>query len=468
MRGRTAALVSVLDQGAAGLTNILVLVLAARLSTASGFAEFSMVYLVFTVALGLFMAYVGQELVLVRGGAGAVAAACRSALGFTAVAALATGAALAATGAALPPGGRALAALGAVLPVVLLQDAARFCFSLLGRPHHALAADGLRLVSTVAVLALQPAGASPSRLVLAWGLAALPGLAVAALLLRRPLAGARPDWRRYVRRGHLGRRFAVEFAVGNGSSQLAVLCLGLFGSPLAVGALRGASALFGPLNVFFGAANGFGPPLLNRLGGHRAVVRATLLLGGALAATGAVWGGVWWLLPDGAGRAVLGDTWPAVAALLPASAAQYTLMGLGVSALLTLRVLSPRDTLPVQVVFSLLSVALLYAGFVLGGAVGAAWGLAGGSAAKALAAWVRVARLRRRAAAAPQEAHAPGQPDGPAQADGPGRPEAPGSPGTPEQPDAGGRPQPPGRPEQPEGPSGPSGGQPRRAPRSRR
>jgi hypothetical protein len=386
----------VLDQGAAGLTNILVLVLAARLSTASGFARFSMVYLVFTVVLGLFMAYVGQALVLVNAGADRVATACRSALAFTAVAALVVGAVLAVAGGAAPPGGQALAALGAVLPVVLLQDAARYCFSVLGRPHHALAADGLRLASTVTALAVQPDGASPARLVVVWGLAAVPSLMLAALLLRRTLAGAGTELRPYLGRGHLGRRFAVEFAVGNGSSQLAVLGLGTLGSPLAVGALRGASALFGPLNVFFGAAQAFGPPLLNRLGGGRAVVRATVLLGAALAAVGGVWGVVWWLLPDGWGRQVLGDTWPAVAKLLPATGAQYLLMGFGVSALLTLRVLSPRDTLPVQVVFSLLSVGLMYAGFAWAGAVGAAWGLAAGSAVKAVAAWLRVLRVRRR------------------------------------------------------------------------
>ncbi|MFE5210491.1 hypothetical protein [Streptomyces sp. NPDC056600] len=403
MRGPVAVVASILDQAASGLTNILVLILAARVSTAAGFAEFSMVYLVFTVALGLFMSYVGQALVLVRE---AREAACRPALAFTALASLVCAALLAATGWAVDGGtGRALAALGAVLPVVLLQDGARYCFSLLQRPHHALASDGLRLLATVGLLAVQPDGAGSARLVLAWGCAALPSLAVAAALLARPLrAAAGADGAAghglggYLRRGHLGQRFVVEYAVGNGSSQLAVLALGLFGSPLAVGALRGASALFGPLNVFFGAANAFGPPLLARLGGGgRAVARATLLLGVALAVTGGAWAGLWLLLPDDWGRQVLGATWPAVAALLPATGTQYLLMGFGVSALLTLRVLSPRETLPVQVVFSLLSMALLFTGFTLAGAAGAAWGLAAGSGLKAAASWLRVVRVRRAA-----------------------------------------------------------------------
>jgi hypothetical protein len=391
LRGPAALLASVLDQAASGLTNILVLVLAARVSTAAGFAEFSMVYLVFTVTLGLFMSYVGQALVLVRE---AREAACRPALAFTTVGSLVCAALLASAGAWLGGGtGRALTALGAVLPVVLLQDAARYCFSLLRRPHHALACDGLRLLGTAGLLAVQPVGADAARLILVWGAAALPSLAVAALLLARVLrAPGGPGPGVYLRRGHLGRRFVVEFAVGNGASQLAVLALGLVGTPLAVGALRGASALFGPLNVFFGAANAFGPPLLTRLGGGRAVTRATLLLGVALAATGGAWAGLWLLLPDGWGRQVLGATWPAVAALLPATGAQYLLMGFGVSALLTLRVLSPRETLPVQVVFSLLSVALLFTGFALGGAAGAAWGLAAGSGLKAVASWLRVRR----------------------------------------------------------------------------
>lgn len=69
-------------------------------------------------------------------------------------------------------------------------------------------------------------------------------------------------------------------------------------------------------------------------------------------------------------------------------------MGLGTCALLTLRVLAPKATLSLQVVFSLLSVGLLLGGYAVWGVAGAAWALAAGSAIKALAAWLRVARLR--------------------------------------------------------------------------
>ncbi|MFD7911534.1 hypothetical protein ACFV30_12470 [Streptomyces sp. NPDC059752] len=387
-----AAVASVLDQAASSATNILVLVLAARLSSASGFADFSMVYVTFNVLLGLNMAYVGQSLVLEKGEG--LGPACRSALGFTAAASAAVGALLLAVGLALAGAtGTAFLALGLVLPLVLLQDGLRYCFSALRTPQRALAADALRLLCVVAALALQPEGASAGRLVLVWGLSALPALAVGLWLLRPYVRGSRTDLRPYLRRGHLGQRFVVEFAVGNGSSQLAVLGLGVFATPLAVGALRGATTLFGPLNVLFNSANAFGPPVLGRLGGKRATVRATAALGLVLAAVGAGWATALYLLPDRLGRELLGDTWAGASALLPATGAQYAAMGLGTCALLTLRVLAPKATLSLQVVFSLLSVGLLLGGYAVWGVAGAAWGLAAGSALKALAAWWRVTRL---------------------------------------------------------------------------
>ncbi|MFF4494632.1 hypothetical protein [Streptomyces sp. NPDC001546] len=387
-----AAVSSVLDQAASSATNILVLVLAARLSSASGFADFSMVYVAFSVLLGLNMAYVGQTVVLEKGER--LGAVCRSSVLFTAGAAAVAGLGLAVAGAAVPgDAGWAFLALGAVLPLVLVQDGLRYCFSALRVPERALAADVLRLVCVVAALAVQPRGAAAGRLVLVWGLSALPALGLGLWLLRPYVRGARADVRPYLRRGHLGQRFVVEFAVGNGSSQLAVLGLGAFATPLAVGALRGATTLFGPLNVLFNSANAFGPPIVGRASGKRGVVRLTVLMGTVLAVVGAGWAAVLYALPDGLGRRLLGDTWAAASALLPATGAQYAVMGLGTCALLTLRVLNPKATLSLQVVFSLLSVALLLAGYAAWGVAGAAWGLALGSAAKAAAGWTRVGRL---------------------------------------------------------------------------
>lgn len=394
--GPKAAIVSsVADQAVAAFTNIIVLVVAARLSTAAGFSVFSMVYMIFTVLLGVGVSYVGQALVLERG-TERVRAACRSAATFTALASTAIGLTMA-VGLSLADGPTAhgLAVLGLVLPIVLTQDGLRYCFSALRLPHYALVGDTVRLLVAVPALAVQPHGAGPQRLVAVWGLSALPALLVAAALLWPRVRGAPLDLRKFLRRGHLGQRFVVEFGVGNATSQLAVVGLGLFAAPLAVGALRGATTLFGPMNVLFNSATAFGPPLLNRVRGADGKVRATAVLAIALAWVAAVWTIVLMLLPDRVGRQLLGDTWASSAGLLAASGSQYAGIALGTSALLTLRVLRPKATLPIQVVFSLASVAFMLAGYRIDGVYGAAWGLCLGSALKAAALWLRIAAVRR-------------------------------------------------------------------------
>ncbi|MFD4689379.1 hypothetical protein [Streptomyces sp. NPDC058463] len=396
MRARTAILCSVADQGVAALTNILVLVAAARLSTVADFARFSAVYLVFTVLLGVSGAYSGQPLVLRRGDGEETRGACRSAVAFTVVASAALGAPLAAV-CLLVPGdtARALTMLGLVLPVVLGQDALRYAFSALQQPQLALSADVVRLACVLGALSAQEYGASPARLIAVWGLSALPALLLSAVLLHRGTAGAATRLRPMLGRGHLGKRFVVEFGVGNATSQLSVLGLGAVGNPLLVGALRGATTLFGPLNVLFTSATSFGPPLLGRVGDERRRVRATAGLAAVLAATAALWATALALLPDGAGRELLGDTWPTAAALLPATGSQYAAMAVGTCGLLALRMLDPRTTLSIQVVFSLTAVAFMAGGYALGGVPGAAWGLCLGSLCKAAATWIRVARIRR-------------------------------------------------------------------------
>lgn len=389
--GTRAALVcSVADQAVVAAGNIAVLVMAARLADAASFAVFAMVYMTGTVAVGLSAAYVGQPLVLERGAA--VPAACRSAAAF----ALSAGTVLGAPAAALCAAwqtdtGRAFTALAVVLPFVLLQDALRYCCSVLRLPHLALGADLVRLAGALLLLAVQPPDASAARLVLCWGAAALPALAVALPGVAAHTRGAAAAPRRLLARGHLGRRFVVEFGVGNAASQTAIVVLGLVTGPLAVGALRGAATLFGPLNVLCTSATAFGPPLLNRLRpGAAATTRATAGLAAVLGVTAAGWALTLLALPDTVGRHLLGDTWGPAVALLPATGSQYAAIAAGTSALLALRVLRPRATLPLQLVFSTTTVALLAAGYALWGVTGAAWGLCAGSACKATASWLRV------------------------------------------------------------------------------
>ncbi|MFE3516321.1 hypothetical protein [Streptomyces sp. NPDC059166] len=397
MRARTAIIASVADQGVAALTNILVLVAAARLSTVADFARFSAVYLVFTVLLGVFGAYTGQPLVLKRGDGEETREACRSAFVFTVAASAALGALLAGVCVLLPGDtARALTVLGLVLPVVLGQDSLRYAFSTLRRPHLALSSDLVRLLCVLGVLSAQEYGTGPDRLIAVWGLSALPALLLSAALLHRATAGTPVRLRPLMRRGYLGARFVVEFGVGNATSQLSVLGLGAVGSPLLVGALRGATTLFGPLNVLYTSATSFGPPLLGRVTDERRRVRATGALAAVLALTAALWAAALMLLPDRAGRELLGDTWPVAASLLPATGSQYAAMAAGTCGLLALRMLDPRTTLSIQVVFSLTAVAFMAGGYVLGGVPGAAWGLCVGSVCKAAATWARVARIRRR------------------------------------------------------------------------
>lgn len=407
---RTAATFGVLDQAVSSLTNILVVVMAARISSREDFASFAIVYTVFSVLMGASAAYVGHVIVLDRRGEPHVAAAARAAVVVVAASALGVGGVTAVVlSSADGSTARALAMLGLVLPIVLTQDILRYCFSALRLAHAALIGDILRLVAVVAVLGVQPEGSSAGTLVLGWGLSAFPAVLFGVVfLLRRPVDG-RLDVAPLLRGNSLGRRFVTEYAVGNAASQVSVVTLGVVADKLAVGALRGATTLLGPLNVLFNATTAFGPPQLARLPSARRVVRATSFVAVVLGAVAVTWTGVLLLLPEAVGREILGDTWESAHQILVPVGAQYLAMAAGTSAIVTLRVLEPTATLRIQVTFSVVSVGALFAGYALGGVSGAAWGLALGSALKAVAMWARVRRALRQAPF--------GRPDGSDQSD---------------------------------------------------
>ena len=415
LAGWRAAAASVADQGVTSLTNILVLVLVARAASTERFGTFSLVAMVAAVLVGAGAAFLAQPLVLRP--AGSLAAGVRAALRLVATVSAGLGALLVLVAVWFPGEiARAFVALGLVLPVVAVQDLSRYCFAALRRAHLALLSDLAWLGAVVPALLALPAGAQPAAAIAVWGLTAVPALALAALGLRAllrdgaaertptaadgavVLEGTGGDTARsLLARGYLGRRFLVEYAAGNASGQLSVIGLGAVTTPVAVAALRGSSTLFGPVNVLLGAVAGFAPPHLVRLVGARRRSRAALLLAGGLLAVTAVWSGVLLLLPDDVGAELLGESWALARTVAPAMACQYLAMSWGTAGALALRVLQPRATLPIQVPFSLLNVVLLVLGYVVGGVVGAAWGLVVGSGLKALVTWWRVRVLVRAA-----------------------------------------------------------------------
>jgi hypothetical protein len=358
------------------------------------------------VLLGLTNAFLGQPLVLLRE-APTLARRAAGTLIVTLAVGLGAGLPTLAVGAAVGGTGETFAALGAVLPLLLLLEACRVVLAALRQPHLALVVDAVRVAALVSALLLVPT-TTPAGSVLVWGVAAAVPLVVALVLVLPQLVRPDEPFRTVLRRGYLGRRFVVEFAVGNGSSQVAVLGIGAFGSAQAVGSLRGASTIFGPLNVLFTAATSFGPPYLSRMATVPAQVRAAGRIGIGLGGVALAWAVVVLLLPADVGAELLGETWAYASALVPATGAQYVAMALGTAGILALRVVSPRSTLPIQLVWSAVNVVTLVVGFVGWGVTGAAWGLALGSALKAAALWRRAAVLRRQSASAQAPAPAPG------------------------------------------------------------
>lgn len=368
MRSRNASL-GVLDQGLSSLTNFLFVILVARVSTTTEFGEIALAIAWCQLAMGL-----GQEAVsqthLVHGERSLQGA--RGALGASillgAVIALPGIAVLAAFGSAWPG-----YAIVACLPILLLQDCLRFVFVREGLAHRAIISDSVWLAvvlaflvggyldSTGSVTLAWLAGAAVATLAALWSAAVLPSFSQA---LRWHGHHARVAWRN-----------AVEFGLLSGASQVAMLVVGKVAGLAAIGALRGASTLFGPINVLLLSMR---LVLLPRLADNRAVLRRSVAGAGlfALMAT-ALWSGLLLVLPDSIGSALLGPTWPTAHALVFPFAVQYLGLAVYAVAFLGLKALDRRrSTLQVRVWFAAMTVSCATAGAAVAGATGAAWGLA--------------------------------------------------------------------------------------------
>jgi hypothetical protein len=348
-----------------------------------GFGAFGATFVAYLCVLGLTRGLTSEPL-LVRFSATTQARwrhGVELATGTTIVTAVLAGVLTTAVGANLPgPLGQGLVALGVVLPGLLLQDSLRYAFFAGRQGLAAFILDlvwGLLLFPSLAV-AIARGHSSVALVVYIWGgtafLTALVGYGQARL---RP----RPEGAlRWLREQHdLAPRYVAEFTAIHGTGQLMIFGIGAVAGLEALGSFSGALILLGPLNA---VCQGLVPVMIPKqvsIARDRPelLLRRSLWLSGMQAAGALVYAGLAWHFTAGNHWTLLGSvSHGAHEVLLPLGLAVAGWLSMGGPGV-TLRALAAaRRSLRAGLVMSLLTVVGGIGGAILGGAQGAATGLA--------------------------------------------------------------------------------------------
>jgi O-antigen/teichoic acid export membrane protein len=242
-------------------------------------------------------------------------------------------------------------------------------------------------------------------MILAWGAAALlSGLLGLSVLRVRPALFRAREWVR--EHQDLVRYLLPEYFLGLGATQLGILLVGVIAGATAVGSLRAAQVLLGPLGIVGAAVFQFAVPEVARRATvtNRWLVSLAAGLSGGLGLLTVGYLALMLVLPDRVGVMLFGDSWAGAAVVLLAMGLSSVcsalangpagvLYGLG-QARATFRINLAKG--PV-----LLLVLLIFTWAA--GAVGAAWALAA-IEALVLPAWILTLRRTLRARSTQQAA----------------------------------------------------------------
>ena len=391
----------VADQALSSLTNVAVGILAARSLSPDRFGAFSLAFATYLLVLNGSRGLATDPLVVRFSGVApsawreGVAAATATATVFG----VATGAVCVTVGLLLDSGptSRAFLALGLTMPGLLLQDSWRHAFFAARQGSRALVNDLAWAVFLVPMMALAAsADAHPTQwIVAAWGgaatLAGLVGIVQARVV---PCLSCVRRW--YDEQRDLGLRYLVENISYSAAGKLRFYGLGLVSGLAAVGALRGAELLLGPLNLMMIGIGGLmAIPEATRLARHaRHRVRPfCMLVSSVLFVSAMVWGGVLVLGGSVFGEQLLGETWASAAPLLLPTTLAIAFLGVWCGAWVGLRGLgaAPRS-LRAQAIGATVYLVAALTGALLADAAGAAWGSALGNLLAACVWWTHLVR----------------------------------------------------------------------------
>lgn len=383
------------DQALSSLSNLAVGVVVARSSTVADFGVYALAFGGYTIALNVSRAVSTEPLAVRHSGARtpewerAVRASTATAL-LTGFLAMLVGLAIA----AFPgvPSKGVLIAFAVTMPGLLLQDAWRWAFFVVGDGRRALVNDLVWLLAMLAMFGgLYVTGsASAVTLTFAWGLgaviAAIAGRFQAGVSPRRQLIS---EWVR--RNWDLSPKYVGEMLAVSGTIQVYMLGITAAAGLAATAGIRGAQVLLGPVNVLNQGIRMISVPEAARAlkHSHRRLWLVGLAISFGVGAGALAWGAVFLLLPPVVGRELLGPgVWTqAHAVLVPVIMLQaFGASNAGAFAIIRALTAATRG-LRVRLISSAILITFGITAAYLWGPRGAAWGLAAASFTTLLLWW---------------------------------------------------------------------------------
>lgn len=384
----------VADQGLFGLTSFAVSVGVANQAAPPVFGAFGIAYVVYTLILGAVQSFTA-EVVVVRGShlppaerqamlssAAGTALLCGVACSVVGFAFLLFGSGV--TSQVVPP-------LFIPAPLLFIQDVWRFGFFAGARPRSAALNDLLWALLMAVGFSLILLNSRHAWLGLEWcwsGAGAVCGLVGALQARCLPRPGALVSWVRHQTRA--GGRFAGEYLATNGAGQGVLIWVGLFAGLSQSAGYRGATLLFGPIQITLNSVRLAVIPIVVRA--HEAGRQNAAWRGGATVALCAValtslWGVILLLLPNTVGRHLLGHSWSATQPVIPVFFWLTLTQSVGLGALVLLRVVGAyRQTFRIRMGGALLILVFGAAG-ATGGSVPAGIGASLASTIAVCALW---------------------------------------------------------------------------------
>ncbi|MCC4908095.1 hypothetical protein [Microbacterium sp. cx-59] len=373
---------SSLDQGLSSVSNLLLSVLVARVTTLDEFGVFGIAFAIYQFGLGTSRSFLGEPALIRIAKGSSLSGSAGSLLGASALPGLLGLVVCVIAGALAGPSGTLFFIFAAGFPFLMAVDSARYWLFANGRPASASLVDGIWIgaqLMSYGVIALL--GVTNSSTVLwTW----IAGAAVALtvfMLMQRAAPSLRGGWLWIKSTRDLSFRFWGEYLTISGTQQSVIYFSVIFSGLGASAALRGGQVLIGPLSMIsMGVAVVALPAMANlvRANAIQMLPRRALLISLSLLAATLVYAALLMLVPSALGEALLGESWSVGAAIVPLLILQTAVSNVAYGATAALRAMEKARltfrlrlaTLPVSLAAIIFGATFSPAGAVVGAIIG--------------------------------------------------------------------------------------------------